>query len=87
MDATTLLVTSLVNFIWLYTILIFARILLSWLQGEGWAQQAMAFLSPVTDPYLNVFRSFIPPLGGIDFSPMLALFVLSTVARVLGGAV
>jgi YggT family protein len=43
----------------------------------------MSFLSPITDPYLNVFRSFIPPLGGIDFSPILAILALQFVAQML----
>ncbi|MCZ0905328.1 YggT family protein, partial [Microcoleus sp. HI-ES] len=33
-------------------------------------------LSQLTDPDLNLFRSIIPPLGGIDFSPLIAFFVL-----------
>jgi YggT family protein len=33
-------------------------------------------LSQITDPYLNLFRSIIPPLGGMDFSPMIAILLL-----------
>lgn len=75
--------TILVNFLQIYTILLIVRILLSWFQGVGWAYQAMSFLSPITDPYLNVFRSFIPPLGGIDFSPILAFMLLSFIQQIL----
>jgi YggT family protein len=46
--------------------------------------QIEAFLSPITDPYLNIFRSFIPPLGGLDISPILAILVLNIVAGLLG---
>jgi YggT family protein len=46
--------------------------------------QVEAFLSPITDPYLNIFRSFIPPLGGLDISPILAIIVLNLVASLLG---
>jgi YggT family protein len=80
MSATDLLVTSLANFIQIYLVLIIVRILLSWFQTASWAQQIMSFLSPITDPYLNIFRSFIPPLGGIDLSPLLAIFLLQFIA-------
>lgn len=83
MSATALLTNSLANFLNIYLLLIFVRILLSWFQTAGWAQQAMSFLSPVTDPYLNIFRSFIPPLGGIDLSPLLAIFSLQIISGLL----
>jgi YggT family protein len=81
--ATALITESLANFIQIYLVLIIVRVLLSWFQTAGWAQQAMSFLSPITDPYLNIFRSFIPPLGGIDISPILAIFLLQIVAGAL----
>ena len=71
-----LLVSTLANFINIYLVLLFIRILLSWFQTAEWAGSVMGFLSPITDPYLNIFRSVIPPLGGIDFSPILAIFAL-----------
>lgn len=79
MDANiaALVIVSLQNFLQLYSLILIARILLTWFQTMGWAQQAIMFLSPVTDPYLNIFRSLIPPLGGIDFSPILAFLALS----------
>ncbi|AFZ42620.1 protein of unknown function YGGT [Halothece sp. PCC 7418] len=83
MSPTALLTDSLANFLNIYLLLIFVRILLSWFQTAGWAQQAMSFLSPVTDPYLNIFRSFIPPLGGIDLSPILAIFSLQIISSLL----
>ncbi|MBP0017431.1 MAG: YggT family protein [Cyanobacteria bacterium SBLK] len=86
-DIINLLVTSLYNFINIYSLLLLVRVLLTWFQTAAWAQQIMGFLSPITDPYLNLFRSFIPPLGGIDFSPMLALIVLSWVGPILVGII
>jgi YggT family protein len=80
MSATELLTNSLANFLQIYLILIIVRILLTWFQTVGWANQAASFLSPITDPYLNIFRSFIPPIGGLDLSPILAIFVLQIVA-------
>ena len=83
--ATALITESLANFLQIYLVLILVRVLLSWFQTASWAQQTMSFLSPMTDPYLNIFRSFIPPLGGIDISPILAIFLLQIVAGALGG--
>lgn len=85
--AAELLRVSIGNFIQIYLLLLIVRILLSWFQTADWAMQIMGFLSPVTDPYLNLFRSFIPPLGGIDLSPILAIFLLQTVGSVLGSSI
>lgn len=84
MSATELLTNSVANFINIYLLLIFVRILLTWFPTANWANQVTSFLSPITDPYLNVFRSFIPPLGGLDISPILAILVLQVVAQLLG---
>ncbi len=86
MSATELLTNSLSSFINIYLFLIFVRILLTWFQTANWANQVASFLSPITDPYLNIFRSFVPPLGGLDISPILAILVLQLVAGLLGGA-
>ena len=46
----------------------------------------MSFLAPITDPYLNIFRSIIPPLGGLDLSPIIAIFALQILSSLLAGA-
>ena len=64
------------NFIAIYNTVITARILLSWFpQAQG-----VAILQPVfqiTDPYLNLFRGIIPPIFGLDLSPILAFVTLN----------
>lgn len=80
---SALIVQTLSNFIQIYLVLIFVRILLSWFQTADWAYRVMSVLSPITDPYLNIFRSFIPPLGGLDLSPILAILALQLVASLL----
>lgn len=76
--ATTigLLATSLITFVQIYMALMFIRILLSWFPNVNWYDPPFSILSQLTDPYLNIFRSFIPPLGGMDFSPIIAIFAL-----------
>ncbi|MEQ8969363.1 MAG: YggT family protein [Coleofasciculus sp. C1-SOL-03] len=80
---TALVTESLYNFLNIYLLLIFVRILLTWFPTVEWMNQIAGFLSPITDPYLNIFRSFIPPLGGLDLSPLLAIIVLQVVARLI----
>ena len=73
-----------------YFILIFIRILLSWIPRMPyypWLRATVDFIHQVVDPYLNIFRRVIPPLGGggfaIDISPILAIIVLGIVARLV----
>ena len=80
-----ILVNAILQFINIYTILLVIRILLSWFPNVNWSNPIFSTLSQLTDPYLNLFRSIIPTMGGLDFSPMLALLVLQFLARALAG--
>jgi YggT family protein len=77
---TALITQSLAQFLQIYLVLILIRVVLTWFRAIDWVSQVESFLSPITDPYLNIFRSFIPPLGGLDVSPILAIIVLQIVA-------
>ena len=81
-----LLANTLVTFLNIYMVLMFVRILLSWFPNVNWYDPPFSVLSQLTDPYLNLFRSFIPPLGGMDFSPIIAIFVLQIAAQLIIGA-
>ncbi|MBW4624227.1 MAG: YggT family protein [Brasilonema octagenarum HA4186-MV1] len=76
-----LLIDTLSKFIQIYSLLLIIRVLLTWFPSINWYNQPFAALSQISDPYLNLFRSIIPPLGGIDVSPILAFLLLN----VLGG--
>lgn len=78
-----LLVTTLETFVQIYVALMIIRVLLSWFPNINWYDPPFSILSQLTDPYLNLFRSIIPPLGGIDFSPMIAFFVLQFGSAIL----
>lgn len=65
--------------IYFYSILIVLRIFMSWLPNIDWDKQPVKFVRIITDAYLDIFRRFVPPLGGLDFSPIIALLVLSFV--------
>jgi len=74
-----LLINTLASFIQIYTVLLIIRVLLTWFPTINWYNQPFTTLSQITDPYLNLFRSIIPPLGGMDFSAMLAIILLQIV--------
>ena len=78
-----LLATTLSTFLQIYVLLMIFRVLLSWFPNINWYDPPFSILSQLTDPYLNLFRSIIPPLGGIDFSPMIAFFVLQFGSQIL----
>jgi YggT family protein len=70
-----------------YLVLIFIRILMSWIPRMPYNRYLAAFLkfvSDVTDPYLNLFRRFLPPVrmgpGALDLSPIVATLVLILVS-------
>ena len=77
-----------------YLILIFIRILMSWIPRMPYNRYLAAllkFVSDVTDPYLNLFRRILPPVrmggAGLDLSPIVATFVLIIVGEIVVGLI
>ena len=67
----------------LYSMLIWVRIILSWIRSpQLQSNEVYIFLCRITDPFLNIFKpkNFV---GRIDFSPLFALMILNTVKTVL----
>ncbi len=60
----------------IYTYILIIRVLLTWFPNLDWSNPVLSNISAITDPYLNIFRGIIPPLGGLDLSPILAFVVL-----------
>ncbi|WP_068467585.1 YggT family protein [Candidatus Protochlamydia phocaeensis] len=78
-----LIIIQLINlFFQVYTLMLFARIIASWFP-QLYEYKAMQFIAYYTDPYLNFFKRFIPPLGMIDFSPIVAFLCLNFVQNIL----
>jgi YggT family protein len=78
----------------IYLVLIFIRILTSWIPRMPYNRYLAAFLqfvSDVTDPYLNLFRRFIPMVrigpGALDLSPIVATIVLILVSSLVSNAI
>ena len=77
-----------------YVILIFARIVISFVPRmpyRPWLRIVLDFITETTDPYLNFFRRFLPPIGGgsfaLDLSPMIGLILLFVAQAVVVGLI
>lgn len=60
----------------LYFLVIILRCFLSFFPGIDIYKQPVKFIRDITDPYLDIFRRFIPPVNGLDFSPIVAVIAL-----------
>ena len=76
------LVVTLFNF---YSTLVLVYCILTWIpMREGSLLQDIgAVLDRIVGPYLNFFRRFVPPMGGIDFSPVIAIIALNLIENLL----
>jgi YggT family protein len=77
-----------------YLILIIIRVLLTWIPRIPYnraLRASIGFIEDVTDPYLNLFRRFLPPIGGggfaLDLSPILGIILLIIAQRVVVGLI
>ena len=76
-----------------YSVLLVAWVVQSWIQASGasvpWLSGVFRFLDSVVGPFVALFRRFIPPLGPVDLSPLVALLVVQIggglVVRLVGG--
>jgi YggT family protein len=77
-----------------YILLIFVYILLNMAFSLGlrmpyarWSDAILNFLRDVCEPYLRIFRRFIPTIGMFDFSPIIAVFLLILLDRIVTNAI
>jgi YggT family protein len=77
-----------------YWIIILMWILLSWIEMFGGripyhrvTTAIIAFVRDAAEPYLRLFRRVLPPIGGIDLSPIVGILVLFFVGRVVSDAI
>ena len=88
-DAVTTAIRFVSNLYYVYLFVIFAYIILSWfrLPYNRWLAAIQRLLYDVVNPYLAIFRRFMPALRlggvGLDLSPILAILVLSAVWRLV----
>jgi YggT family protein len=77
-----------------YTLLIIAYILSSLFFAFGgrvpygrWSSALLGFLRDVCEPFLSILRRFIPPIGPLDLSPVIAIFVLNIVGALVANLI
>jgi YggT family protein len=85
LDAVSSIQSFVSVFTGVYVLLIFAYILTSWvrLPYSPTLNRIQRFLYDVCEPYLRIFRRILPPLGPLDLSPIVAVFVLILGARIV----
>jgi YggT family protein len=79
---------------WVYTLLIIAYILSSLFFAFGgrlpysrWSSAILGFLRDVCEPYLSLFRRFIPAIGPLDLSPIVGILLLNIVGSVIANLI
>ena len=88
-DAESVVTQFVSVFVVVYLLLIFAYVLLSWvrLPYSPTTERVKRFLYETCDPYLRLFRRFVPSLGPLDISPIVAMLALLIVGRVVNALV
>ena len=67
----------------IYSFILIVRVLLTWFPSIDWSNGILAAMCSITDPYLNIFRGIIPPIGGLDISSILAFLILNVLQNLL----
>jgi len=77
-----------------YIVLIFINVLISWVPRmpyNRWLRAFLDFVTETTNPYLNLFRRFLPPVGGggfaLDLSPIIGVIVLFVLQGLVVGLI
>ena len=75
-DAASTAASFVAVFTYVYAALIFAYIITSWIRIPYALSGLQRFLYDVCEPYIRIFRRLLPPVGPLDFSPLVAIVVL-----------
>ena len=79
-------VTPIAAVQWAFQLLylfLLVRVILTWVPGVDQRHPAVQFVHRVTSPMLNPIRRLVPPVGGLDLSPLIAFVLLSAIQRVV----
>ena len=78
------IVFLLVQLIDFYELLIIVYVIMSWFRpSSGLLLDLYRTLGTITEPWLGIFRRFVPLIGMIDFSPLVAIIALQLIQRLL----
>lgn len=72
----------LVSLLQFYNFLMLAWVLMSWVPDLRFSK-AYRFLDKIILPYIEPFRKIVPPINGIDISPILAFFAINIMIKLL----
>lgn len=76
--------TSIRLIVRFYILLVMIWAVLSWFDhSKGFLRDLYTVLDSLVGPYVNLFKKFIPPIGNVDFSPIVAVILLEVLLRLL----
>ena len=76
--------TSIRLIVRFYVLLVMIWAILSWFDhSKGFLRDLYTVLDSLVSPYVNLFKKFIPPIGNVDFSPIVAVILLEVLLRLL----
>jgi YggT family protein len=84
-DAISSVESFISVFVYVYSLVIFAYILTSWVRMpySPWLNRIQRFLYDVCEPYLRIFRRILPTFGPLDLSPIIGVAFLYLLLAVL----
>jgi YggT family protein len=78
-----ILLTSAVNLLQIYLVVLVLRVTLTWFPNINWFVQPFYAISLLSDPFIKLFRGLLPSLFGMDISPMLGFMFLQFLIQIL----
>ena len=80
------ILVTIINLIyWVFWILILIRVVVSFMRVSPYQNDLVRLVYEFTEPVLEPIRRILPPMGGLDFSPLIALLLLDVLRRILFG--
>jgi len=73
-------IDNIFTVLWLIIVI---RLLLSWFPDVDWWKQPFKFIHEATEPILEPFRRLIPPMGGLDISPIFVFICLQAIQTII----
>lgn len=73
----------LITVLWLFELILLARVLMGWLPGLDRSHPIARFLIDVTEPILAPIRKALPDMGGFDFSPLIVFLIIQVLMQIL----
>lgn len=67
----------------LYSIVLLIRVLITWIPNLDYSNPIVRFLFNITEPVLQPIRNVLPPMSGIDFSPIIVFLAISVFGRMI----